>query len=111
MSVLTGRGLTVTMIPTGQKTNNCEGITTNKTSTNKHTLHILAQQGSIEYSLNREGISLCGMAVLVVLVALNNKGGRGLSRVFVASPLSRAPKKRLRITIRVVFLSIALVLQ
>ena len=111
MSVLTGRGLTVTMIPTGQKTNNCEGITTNKTSTNKHTLHILAQQGSIEYSLNREGISLCGMAVLVVLVALNNKGGRGLSRVFVASPLSRAPKKRLGITIRVVFLSIALVLQ
>ena len=94
MSVLTDRGLTVTMIPTGQKTNNCRGITTNKTSTNKHTLHILAQQGSIEYSLNREGISLCGMAVLVVLVALNNKGGRGLSRVFVASPLSRAPEEK-----------------
>ena len=99
MSVLTVRGLTVTMIPSGQKTNNCRGITTNKTCRNKHTLHILAQQGSIEYSLNREGISLCSMAVLVVLVALNNKGGRGRSRVFAASPHSRAPEKTARVSL------------
>ena len=48
---------------------------------------------------NREGISLCGMAVLLVLVALNNKGGRGLSRVFVASALSRAPEKTAQVSL------------
>ena len=96
--------MTVTMIPTGQKTNNCRGITTNKTGRSKHTLHILAQQGSIEYSLNRGGISLCSMAILV---ALNNKGGRGqrnlsfarCGRVFAASPLSRAPEKTARVSL------------